>query len=138
MKRYIAMIVCVLAALTEISAQKPFKCLLVDNENGIKIQLDLYEETVNVPGMEIFGPMNGYLGGNVFGIWMVTSFKVESDQVAQLRFSNDLGSETQQARLVKKDDNTYTLELQDGVVIKKVVNKKLVKIPKDLTFAVQR
>lgn len=132
------MIVCVLAALTEISAQKPFKCLLVDNENGIKIQLDLYEETVNVPGMEIFGPMNGYLGGNVFGIWMVTSFKVESDQVAQLRFSNDLGSETQQARLVKKDDNTYTLELQDGVVIKKVVNKKLVKIPKDLTFAVQR
>lgn len=132
------MIVCALAALTEISAQKPFKCLLVDNENGIKIQLDLYEETVNVPGMEIFGPMNGYLGGNVFGIWMVTSFKVESDQVAQLRFSNDLGSETQQARLVKKDDNTYTLELQDGVVIKKVVNKKLVKIPKDLTFAVQR
>ena len=132
------MIVCVLAALTEISAQKPFKCLLVDNENGIKIQLDLYEETVNVPGMEIFGPMNGYLGGNVFGIWMVTSFKVESDQVAQLRFSNDLGSETQQARLVKKDDNTYALELQDGVVIKKVVNKKLVKIPKDLTFAVQR
>ena len=138
MKRYIAMIVCALAALTEISAQKPFKCLLVDNENGIKIQLDLYEETVNVPGMEIFGPMNGYLGGNVFGIWMVTSFKVESDQVAQLRFSNDLGSETQQARLVKKDDNTYALELQDGVVIKKVVNKKLVKIPKDLTFAVQR
>lgn len=132
------MIVCALAALTEISAQKPFKCLLVDNENGIKIQLDLYEETVNVPGMEIFGPMNGYLGGNVFGIWMVTSFKVESDQVAQLRFSNDLGSETQQARLVKKDDNTYALELQDGVVIKKVVNKKLVKIPKDLTFAVQR
>ena len=132
------MIVCALAALTEISAQKPFKCLLVDNENGIKIQLDLYEETVNVPGMEIFGPMNGYLGGNVLGIWMVTSFKVESDQVAQLRFSNDLGSETQQARLVKKDDNTYTLELQDGVVIKKVVNKKLVKIPKDLTFAVQR
>ena len=138
MKRYIAMIVCALAALTEISAQKPFKCLLVDNENGIKIQLDLYEETVNVPGMEIFGPMNGYLGGNVFGIWMVTSFKVESDQVAQLRFSNDLGSETQQARLVKKDDNTYALELQDGVVIKKGVNKKLVKIPKDLTFAVQR
>ena len=132
------MIVCALAALTEISAQKPFKCLLVDNENGIKIQLDLYEETVNVPGMEIFGPMNGYLGGNVFGIWMVTSFKVESDQVAQLRFSNDLGSETQQARLVKKDDNTYALELQDGVVIKKGVNKKLVKIPKDLTFAVQR
>ena len=132
------MIVCALAALTEISAQKPFKCLLVDNENGIKIQLDLDEETVNVPGMEIFGPMNGYLGGNVFGIWMVTSFKVESDQVAQLRFSNDLGSETQQARLVKKDDNTYALELQDGVVIKKVVNKKLVKIPKDLTFAVQR
>lgn len=115
-------------------AQKPFKCSLYDSENNIFLHLDLYEESINVPGMEMFGPMGGYMNGNVYGIWMVTSSKIENERTATIRLSNDLGSETQQARLTIENDSTYVFEQEDGAVIKKVVKKKLVKIPKKLTF----
>ena len=86
----------------------------------------------------MFGPMNGYMNGNVYGIWMVTSCKVEDEKTATLRLSNDLGSETQQVRLTVENDSTYQFEQEDGAVIKKVVNRKLVKIPKKLTFIRQK
>ena len=119
-------------------AQRPFKCSLHDLENKINLHIDLYEESINVPGMEMFGPMNGYMNGNVYGIWMVTSCKVEDEKTATLRLSNDLGSETQQVRLTVENDSTYQFEQEDGAVIKKVVNRKLVKIPKKLTFTRQK
>ena len=119
-------------------AQRPFKCSLYDLENKINLHIDLYEESINVPGMEMFGPMNGYMNGNVYGIWMVTSCKVEDETTAPLRLSNDLGAETQQVRLTVEIDSTDQVEQDDGAVIKKVVNRKLVKIPKKLTFIRQK
>lgn len=79
--------------------------------------------------MEMFGPMNGYLGGyGIYGVWSVTSFEIKDDKTAFLRMSNDLGSETQQIRLTQQTDSTYLMELQGGVVVKKAVNRKLIKI----------
>lgn len=133
-------IITCLACLSAVwaGAQRPFKCNLYDLENKINLHIDLYEESINVPGMEMFGPMNGYMNGNVYGIWMVTSCKVEDEKTATLRLSNDLGSETQQVRLTVENDSTYQFEQEDGAVIKKVVNRKLVKIPKKLTFIRQK
>ena len=128
MKKYI--VTCLVGLCTGLTtARSPFKCTLYDRENKIYLHLDLYEESINVPGMEMFGPMNGYMNGNVYGIWMITSSK---------RLSNDLGSETQEVKLTVENDSTYLLEQQGGTVIKKVVNKKLVKIPRNLTFNLQR
>lgn len=118
-----------------VCAQKPFKCTLFDKENGINLYLDLYEESIDVPGMDMFGPMNGYLNGNVYGVWMITSAKIQDEKTATIRLSNDLGSETQEVKLTQKNDSTYTFEQMGGTVIKKVVNKKLVKIPQKLTFS---
>lgn len=88
--------------------------------------------------MEMFGPMFGYLNGNIYGIWSATSAKVIDDKNATIRFSNDLGSETQEVLLTLNDDSTYTFKQVDGVVIKKVVKKKLVKIPQVLEFKIKR
>ena len=102
------------------------------------LKLDLYEESIDVPGMELFGPMNGYLAGKgVYGTWMVTSFQIKNDKEATLRLSNDQGSETQSILLTWQNDSTYLMELQNGVVVKKVVNKKLVKIPAKITLLVK-
>ena len=60
------------------------------------------EESIQVPGMEMFGPMNGYLGGDIYCVWSVTSFKIQDDKVATLRLSNDLGSETQKAKFTTR------------------------------------
>lgn len=130
---FLSLLLCMFSC--SVCAQKAFKCSLVDNENKISLHLDLYEETVNVPGMDMFGPMNGYMNGNIYGIWMITSAKIQDERTAVIRLSNDLGSETQEGKLSVKNDSTYQLELQGGTVIKKVVNKKLVKIPQKLTFS---
>ena len=73
-----------------IHAGKPWKLSLIDPKEKITLDIDLYEESIEVPGMEMFGPMNGYLGGNIYGVWTVTSFQIKKDK-AILRLSNDLG-----------------------------------------------
>jgi hypothetical protein len=86
MKKYIVTcLVGLCAGLT--TARSPFKCTLYDRENKIYLHLDLYEESINVPGMEMFGPMNGYMNGNVYGIWMITSSKIENEKTTTRRDS---------------------------------------------------
>ena len=108
-------------------AGRPWKMESVDPQEKVTLTIDLYEESVEVPGMEIFGLMNGYLGGNIYGVWLVTSFRIKGNR-AILRLSNDLGSETQEAELVQTSDSTYMLELKGSVVVKRAVGRKLVKI----------
>lgn len=115
-------------------AQKPFKCKLYDKENRINLVIDLYEESVPIPGLDIFGPLNGYMNGNIYSIWMITSCKVKNDKEATIRLTNEFGSENQEINLSIENDSIYHAELTDGISMKKVVNKKLVKIPKELTF----
>lgn len=115
-------------------AQKPFRCNLTNDDHKINLVIDLYEESIVAPGMEMFGPMHGYMNGDIYGTWIVTSAKVSTGNEAILHLSNDLGSETQEAELTMENDSIFSLKLTDGVVIKKVVKKKLVKIPQKIVF----
>lgn len=117
-------------------ASEPWKLRLRNEKEGILLHINLYAEDIEVPGMEMFGAMNGYLGGKgVYGVWALTSFDIKDDKTAILRVSNDLGSETQSIRLSQQTDSTYLMELQNGVVVKKAVNRKLVKIPAELVLS---
>ena len=51
----------------------PWKLKLTHPKEKIDLVIDLHEESIEVPTLEMFGPMNGYLGGNIFGVWYVTS-----------------------------------------------------------------
>ena len=112
-------------------AGNPWKLNLTDTKEKVTLTIDLHEESIEVPGMEMFGPMNGYLGGNIYGVWVVTSFKIKKDK-AILRLSNDLGSETQEAELTHTSDSTYTLKLLGSTVVKRVEGRKLYKITSTL------
>lgn len=112
-------------------AGNPWKLSLTDPKEKVTLTIDLHEESIEVPGMEIFGPMNGYLRGNIYGVWAVTSFKIKKDK-AILRLSNDLGSETQEAELTQASDSTYTLKLLGSTVVKRAEGRKLVKITSTL------
>lgn len=118
----------------KLMAQKPFKASLYCQEAELSLVIDLYEESINVPGMEMFGPMHGFLKGNVYGIWTITSAKVTNERNAVIRLSNDQGSETQEVLLSIESNGSYSFEQVNGVSIKKVVGRKLEKIPKKLTF----
>ena len=117
-------------------AHGPWKFKLLCPEEDIRLHIDLYEETINVPGMEMFGPQNGYLGGNIYGVWTVTSFKIQDDKNASLKLSNDLGSETQKVTLVQQSDSIYTLRFEGTNVVKRAIGRKLVKIPSEFKMKI--
>ena len=114
-------------------ANEPWKVTLIDKKENVTLRLNLYEETIEVPGMEMFGAMNGYLSGNIYGVWPITSFEIKKKK-AILRLSNDLGSETQEAELRQTSDSTYTLKLTGFTVVKRVEGRKLVKIAPTLNM----
>ncbi len=116
------------------SNDTPWRMKLKSVEGEIDLQIDLYEESIEVKGMEMFGPMNGYLGGNIYGVWMVTSHNIDNNEKCNFRLSNDFGSETQQCELKQENDSIYKLSFKGGVCVKKVVNKKLVKLPSTILF----
>lgn len=121
-----------LACAPTLAAQGPWKMRLSCPQEKINLNIDLYEESVMVPTMEDFGPMNGYMNGNVYGVWMVTSFDIKSNSTATINLSNDLGSETQEAQLTQLTDSTWSLKFTGRNVVKRVSGKKLVKIPSEL------
>lgn len=118
-----------LAFSASICASKPWKLHLKEPNMKIELKIDLYEESIEVPGMEMFGPMNGYIGGDIYRIWSITSYKIKDDKNARIRVSNDLGSETQEIELIKKNDSIWHVNFIGRNVIKRVRGKKLVKAP---------
>lgn len=117
-----------------IMAQQPWKVYLQNKEHNLRLNINLYEETISVPNMEMFGPMHGYLAGTLANIWTITSCKIENNQKATIRMSNDLGSETQECILTHENDSTYILDVKGSQHIRKVVNRKYQKLPTTIIF----
>ena len=121
-----------LALSAVVSAQtldKPFKGHFVNRENNVHLYMDLYEESLTAPGYGFLGNVPAYFNGNVYGSWLMVSHKVKSDRKATLRFSNDIGSDAQTIDIEILNDSTLSYRATGSAVIKKVVNRKLVKIP---------
>lgn len=131
MKQLLVLILLVVCMLSH--AEDPWKLDLIDRNKNTILKINLDEECIEVPGMEAFGPMHGYLGGNIYGVWAVTSFRINNKK-AILRLSNDLGSETQEVELTQTTDSTYQLKLVGTTVIKRVEGHKLHKFSPTLTM----
>lgn len=59
MRRAFSIILLTCAA--SLAAQGPWKLRLTCPQEKILLNIDLYEESITVPTMEDFGPMNGYM-----------------------------------------------------------------------------
>lgn len=116
------------------NAGGPWKMGLTCPNENINLIIDLYEESIDVPGLEMFGPMNGYLNGNIYGVWYVTGFNILDDKNVTIKVANDLGSENQKISLTQTSDSTWTLKFEGQQVVKRAVGKKLVKIPRELVM----
>ena len=116
-------------------AEGPWKIHLHCPEEKIDLRLDLYEESIDVPGLEAFGPMNGYMDGNIYGVWYVVGFDIKDDKHATVTIANDLGSEDQKLTLAQTSDSTYQLKFLGYNTVKRAQGKKLVKIPSELIMS---
>lgn len=132
MKRLFTIIVtCLFAAATYAQKEhRPFRAYLFNKEYEIFMQINFYEQNINIPGQELYGPLPGYLGKerNSF-CWVITSAKLKNVRTAELAFINDYGSEDFTARLTQLNDSTYELKHLDGSALKVPKNGKWQKIP---------
>lgn len=120
------------AIITAVFGGQPWKLRLHCPEEKIDLRLDLYEESIEVPGLEAFGPMNGYMDGNIYGVWYVATFDIKDDKRAEITIANDLGSEDQKLTLTQNPDSTYQLKFLGYNAVKRAQGKKLVKIPSEM------
>lgn len=131
-----ATIAVMLGIFTGVLGKQPWKLNLLCPEEKINLVLDLYEESVEVPGLEAFGPMNGFLGGSIYGVWYVVGFDIKDDEHATVTIANDLGSEDQKLSLTQTSDSTYQLKFLGHNAVKRAQGKKLVKIPGELKMVI--
>ena len=126
------------AIFTVVNGGQPWKLRLHCPEERIDLRLDLYEESIEVPGLEAFGPMNGYLDGNIYGVWYVVGFDIKDDKNATITIANDLGSEDQKLTLTQNADSTYQLKFLGYNAVKRAQGKKLVKIPSEMKMVIKK
>ena len=117
----------------------PFRAYIYNNEYEVYLKINLYDEDVEVPGQELYGPLPGYLGKkhNSF-CWVITAAEVKNDKTATLSLINDYGSEDLTATLTLKNDSTYILKQEKGSTLKVPKNSKWQKLPKTLEFKRQK
>lgn len=136
--RHLATSAVMFFCITATLAQKPWKLRLQSPEEKVNLTLDLYEESIEVPGFEAFGPMNGYMDGNIYGVWYVVGFDIKDDKHATITIANDLGSEDQKLSLTQDTDSTYQLKFLGYNAVKRAQGKKLVKIPSEMKMEKQK
>jgi hypothetical protein len=124
-------------ALLSASAQqssKPFRAYLYNNDYEVFMRLDLYGESITVPGQELYGELPGYLGKkhNSF-CWLITSSKIDGEK-AELQMINDYGSEDLTAMLTVENDSLYVLRQVEGSTLKVPKDGKWQKLPSKLVF----
>ena len=116
----------------------PFHAYIYNNEYEVYLKINLYDEDVEVPGQELYGPLPGYLGKkhNSF-CWVITAAEVKG-KTATLSLINDYGSEDLTATLTQQNDSTYILKQEKGSTLKVPKNSKWQKLPKTLELKRQK
>ena len=112
---------------------RPFEGQFYCEDTGVHIHLNLYEENVDIPNFSFLGQTHGYMNGNIYGTWMLVKHEIKQNK-AILRFTNDIGSDTQVVEFTLNPDHTYTYETIHGNSIRKAVGRKLVKTTGHMIF----
>ena len=114
---------------------RPFRAYLYNEDYEVYLQIDFYDESVSVPGNELYGQLPGYLGkkNNSF-CWPITVAKLKNKHTAELSLINDYGSEDLTATLTYENDSVYTLKQGKGSTLKVPKNGKWQKLPGTLPF----
>lgn len=115
-------------AMDTLSPEERFKGTFYNEEVGLNIHLNLEEESLTVPGMSFLGPVHGYMDGKIYGAWMLIKHEFQGNNKVILRFTNDMGADSQNVVLTAKRDGTFYYETINGNYVRRAVGRKLVKI----------
>lgn len=112
-----------------------FRGYLYNDEYKVFLKINFYKKNVKVPGQDIYGDLPGYFGARRDNrLWLITDADMTDGQTAELSIINDFGSEDLTATLRKDKEDNYILTQKSGSRIKIVVNRKWLKLPKEMKF----
>lgn len=110
-----------------------FKGHFLNDEYKIQMELNLYNDSIPVPGIDD-ETCYGYLRGNTNGMWVILKvISVEANK-AVFRASCDNGSDSQNVELTVVEGGKLVMRQLKDAFIKTVVNKKYAKLPKTVEF----
>lgn len=112
-----------------------FRAHIYNKEYDVSMHVNFYDQDIVVPGMDLFGPLPGYLtNGHSIFCWLITESELQDDRTAHLVLVNESGSEDLTASLTCDNDSTYTLKQLKGSTLKVLKGKKWQKLPSQMVF----
>ena len=127
MKRIFAILFAMLSTLV-VSAQRPFDGFFTNDELDLRCQLNLYADSIPVPGLEMDN-CYGYLQGKINGTWVILKIKEMDEKSALVRAVSDRGSDGQDVKIVLTESGVSMTLVNDNNM-KAISGKKYVKMPK--------
>ena len=127
MKRIFAILFAMLSTLV-VSAQRPFEGFFTNDELDLRCQLNLYADSIPVPGLEMDN-CYGYLQGKINGTWVILKIKEMDEKSALIRAVSDRGSDGQDVKIVLTESGVSMTLVNDNNM-KAISGKKYVKMPK--------
>jgi len=115
-------------------AQRPYEGFFYNSELNIRSQLNLYADSIAVPGLDM-ETCYGFLQGSLNGTWVILRVEELGDRRAVVRAVSDRGSDGQDLEITFSDQQ-LTVKLKGDVEMKGVKEGKYVKLPK--TFQLER
>lgn len=110
-----------------------FKGSFLNDEYKIQMELNLYADSIPVPGIDD-EMCYGYLRGNTNGTWVILKVISVEGNKAVFRASCDNGSDSQNVELTVGEGGKLVMRQLKDAYIKTVVNKKYAKLPKTVEF----
>jgi len=111
-----------------------FKGKFMNKEFNVQCKLNLYEDVIEVPGLEL-ETCYGFIQGQINGCWMILKVKEIQENTAVVRAVSERGSDAQDLKL-KMTDQGLEIQQTEGY-IKGIQGKKYVKLPKPLILTKQ-
>ena len=134
MRKLLFLFVMSLVSAAAVAQQgRPFDTTIRNEEYKIYIRLNLYDKNITVPGQDVLGEVDGYLGSTQSSTkWIVVASRLIDGRTAEIEVVNDYGSEDFTATLKVNDDGTYEYKKDGGSTLKFAVRGKWQKIPGNL------
>lgn len=136
MRKYICILfMSLLPLLSWAQTEDPFNTTINYDEHKIFIRMNLYDKDITVPGNDILGQVDGYIGSSQSKTkWIIIASHIVSKTEAEIDVVNDYGSEDFTATLKVNPDGTYSYKKKGGSTLKFAVKGKWQKLPSNITF----
>lgn len=106
----------------------------INEEYRIFLKINLLGKDINVPGQDILGELDGYIGSlDCNHIWAIVSSEIKG-RTATISVINNYGSEDFEALLTVNKDYSITFQHKGGSTLKFPIKGKWHKIPSKITF----